>query len=360
MLRSTDYQLLIATSILVAVGILIHYSLSPGLIYYHLVYVCIGVIVAFLFSKIDLTILRSFTNHMYIVSILLLLATLFLGAITRGSRRWIDFGLFQFQPSELMKLMLILILSQWLQSLKPTRVLNVIKVLALISVPMGLVLVEPDLGTTIILAVVTLTLLFVSGLPWKYIISVSIIGIALSPLLWTGLQDYQKDRIVTFMQPSRDPLGKGYNAIQSQIAVGSGQLIGRGLGHGTQSKLRFLPEYRTDFVFASLAEELGLIGSLLVIGGFSWLLIRLLLLAWMVESEYNRLVIIGVWAMFAFQMFVNIGMNIGIMPITGITLPFISSGGTSLIISLAAIGLVAGIAKKSHKGQGIEISARNK
>lgn len=357
---AVDIHLVLATSFILLIGLMIHLSLSPADINSHLVYICLGIVVAVIFAKTNVRLLRVFSWHIYFGMIFLLLLTLVLGTLTRGSRRWLDLGLFQFQTSEVAKLALIVLVADWIERYKLNKFASLVKITILASVPILLTFAQPDLGSAIILSLIVFTMFFVGGLDYRYILAgILIVGLA-SPVIWSQLHDYQRDRIATFLSPTTDPLGKGYNAIQSQIAVGSGQLLGRGLGHGTQSKLRFLPEYRTDFVFASLAEELGLVGSLVLLAGFSYLVIRLVFLAIYSQESYVSLVLVGITAMLVSQTIINVGMNIGIMPITGITLPFISAGGTSLVVSIAAIGIATGLLAKRKLSPGIEISVKDK
>jgi len=355
-----DWQLLTSTGICLVMGVLIHYSISPGNLDSHLLYGVIGIGLAMLLSRLDFYVLRGFSRHIYVIGLVLLLATLALAAVTRGSRRWLDIGFFRFQTSELVKLLMILTLSQWLTLIQVNNLKRLIQTMVIVGIPVGLILFQPDLGTSIIIVFICMILIFINGLSWKYIIFFASLAIILSPAMWLNLKPYQQDRIHTFLNPSADPLGKGYNSIQSQIAVGSGQILGRGLGHGTQSKLRFLPESNTDFVFASLAEELGMVGSLILLLAFAWLIIRLLVLSQKADSEYEKLVLVGITAMILSQVVINAGMNMGILPVTGITLPFVSAGGTSLIVSLMSVGIANGIAKNKKNRPGIEINGKDK
>lgn len=355
-----DLQVILATLIILLMGLLIQYSIAPGNINYHLIYICIGIVGGVISSRVDRHLLRAFAKHLYLLGIGLLILTLLVATVTRGSRRWIDFGLFQFQPSELFKLIMIITLPEWLTSVSLTQIVALVRMMILVGLPVGLILIQPDLGTALIVIIISMVMIFVNGIKPKFIGIGIVICLLMSPVVWFNLKDYQKDRIHTFMDPLSDPLGKGYNSIQSQIAVGSGQILGRGLGHGTQSKLRFLPESKTDFVFASLAEELGLLGSIILLLAFTWLIIRLFTLAITSSNPYDMTVLIGVAIMLLSQTVINVGMNTGILPVTGITLPFVSAGGTSLVISLVSIGLALGIAQKTKTIQGIEISGKDK
>lgn len=354
-----DLQLLLATAFVLALGILIHFSVSPQNINLHLAYVLLGLLLTLGISKLDTHLLPSFSWYLFGLNLFLLAITLIIGYNTRGSTRWLDLGLFRFQTSELTKLFLILTLPQFINSSSVRNPKSLLFLVGITILPMILVFLQPDLGSTIILSLIVASIIYAAGLRYRHMLVFIFIAILVSPLLWLSLQQYQKDRISTFLNPAADPLGKGYNTIQALIAVGSGQITGRGLGHGTQSKLRFLPEHQTDFVFASLAEELGFIGSLLLVLSYVWLLWRLIVQAGHRQDQYSYLVIVGIITMFASQILINIGMNLGLLPITGITLPLVSSGGTSIIISLLAIGLVLKYSSDPHPSQGIEITARH-
>lgn len=354
-----DVQLGLATGIILLLGALIQYSIGPSTIDNHLLFVSIGLILALLVSRLDFTFVRSFSNHIFFGTIVLLILTLLLATATRGSRRWLDLGLFQFQPSEIAKFAMILVLPEWLSRYRIDTLPRLLRLGFIVSLPFLLIFLQPDLGTALIMLFICASMFFAAGLRWQHIGLGIAILLILSPILWLTLQDYQKDRLLTFANPTADPLGKGYNSIQSLIAVGSGQFFGRGLGHGTQSKLKFLPEYQTDFVFASLAEELGLIGSLLLIIAFGWLIGRLLYLSAETDNQYASYALVGIASMLVAQTVINIGMNIGILPVTGITLPLVSAGGTSIIISLVSIGLANGLIQERRLKPGIEINGKD-
>lgn len=344
-LGSINFPISLISFLLVSIGLLVIYSSSKELAIQQLIFTIIGVIFFFLVSRFELQSIRSYIKLMYILILILLLFVLILGFETRGSLRWIPLGIFNIQPSEFAKPILILFLAKFWSENFPTW-LNIFKSLFWSAPIILLIFKQPDLGSTLTLIAVWLGMLLATHISVKKMIMLFFIIILIIPTGWLFLHDYQKERILSFLTPESDPLGKGYNLIQSTIAVGSGELLGRGLGRGTQSRLQFLPEFRTDFIFASIAEEMGFVGSVLILSLYLFLLIYFLIVAQRTDNQFNLLVILGVASMFLFQVFVNIGMNVGLLPITGITLPLISYGGSSLIATCLSLGMVASSVKK--------------
>ena len=270
-----------------------------------------------------------------------------LGEITRGSTRWISLGIINIQPSEFIKIAIILALSSILSS-KTSKYIDIKSVILslLILVPAFLlVFLQPDLGTSLVLVAVFLVLIFYSGVKLSYVLILILLFAISSAPIWFNLKEYQKDRVISFVNPSLDPLGTGYNALQSQIAIGSGRFTGKGLGGGTQSRLGFLPENNTDFVFASYSEEWGTVGSILLVTLYFITLYYLLILFSQVKSYFSKYVILGVMIVFWVHIFINIGMNIGLLPVTGIPLPFFSYGGSSFLALSIMLGIVNSVAK---------------
>jgi rod shape determining protein RodA len=344
--------MIIPVLLLLSLGIVVIYTSSPTLAIQQLVYSLIGLGLFFTLGSIDYRDLKSLIKPLYIISVVLLVATLLLGFETRGSIRWIPLGLFNFQPSEFSKAVLILTLASF-WSKNEASFLNIGKSL-LITLPiLALIFRQPDLGTTLTVAFIWLMTLIAANISLLKVGLLFALGVLGAPLLWLNLQDYQKQRIYTFLAPASDPRGEGFHVIQSTIAVGSGELLGRGLGRGTQSRLQFLPEFRTDFIFAFIAEELGFLGSLIVIVLYLILFYFLINLLSKVEDKFGELIIIGVSSMLFFQIAVNIGMNVGLVPITGITLPFLSYGGSSIITTLAALGFVNSVKKYGVRGKAV-------
>lgn len=346
-LRIINLSLALSSLLLISIGILVIYSSSKELAFQQLVYALVGLLFFLLISQLDLHYSKKMIKPLYFFITLLLIIVLILGIETRGSFRWLQLGFFNFQPSEFAKPILILMMSMFWTKNSPGWI-NIFKSLLWTSPLILLVFRQPDLGTTLTLMAIWLGMLFASGVSIKKLIILLFIALMVAPTSWLILRDFQKQRIVTFLAPESDPLGKGYNLIQSTIAVGSGQLLGRGLGRGTQSRLQFLPEFRTDFIFASIAEELGFLGSLIILAIYLFLLVLCLRLANQSDNKFNYLLVLGVFSMLLFQTFVNIGMNIGILPITGITLPLISYGGSSLIATFICLGMVASVTKQQR------------
>lgn len=281
---------------------------------------------------------------MYFLIILLLTLVFIVGYETRGSIRWIPLGIFNVQPSEFAKPVVILLLAAF-WSIRKVTWLEILKSLCWILPVLLLVFKQPDLGTTLTIGVIWIGVLLGAGLNFRKALLLILIFLLTIPLSLSNLQGYQKQRIASFLSPEQDPLGQGYNIIQSTIAVGSGQILGKGLGQGTQSRLQFLPEFRTDFIFAAIAEELGFFGSITIIFIYLFLISYCLRLASLSADFFGFLICVGVAIMLLFQTAINIGMNVGLVPITGVTLPLISYGGSSLVATLICLGLVASVAR---------------
>ncbi|MBI2596989.1 rod shape-determining protein RodA [Candidatus Daviesbacteria bacterium] len=348
LVKVVNWPICLSSLFLVSIGILVIYSSSEELALQQLIFTSVGFVLFLLISQLDLHILKRFVKPLYFFTIFLLILVIILGIETRGSLRWIPLGFFNIQPSEFAKVVLILLLAAfWTKSL-PSWI-NIFKSLIWLTPLFLFIFKQPDLGSSLTLIAIWLGMLLVSQISLRKILSLILIGTLIIPITWFFLHDYQKERITGFLAPELDPLGRGYNLIQSTIAVGSGQLFGRGLGRGTQSRLQFLPEFRTDFIFASIAEELGLLGSLVILLIYLYMLLYCLKIANQTEDKFSYLIIIGVSSMLLFQVFVNIGMNIGILPITGITLPLISYGGSSLIVTFICLGLIASVTKNRKK-----------
>ncbi len=303
----------------------------------------------------DAAVYKTFAPLGYIFSLLLLLATLIFGSPVRGAIRWITLGSSQLQAGEFVKPLLVLAFAHFLTVFPPKSLKHIFTHLLLISLPVWLIFRQPDLGTALVVSSIWGAQLFVAGISYWFLGGVAALGLAAAQFLPRLLHEYQLKRLETFIDPFRDPLGAGYNVIQSIIAVGSGGLLGKGLGHGTQSHLRFLPERHTDFVFASIAEELGIIGSILIILCLGGLLFRLISLATHSRDETSRLIYTGSFGYLAFQIFINIGMNIGIAPVTGVTLPLISYGGSSILATAVTLGIASSLARTDSQDALLEI-----
>lgn len=345
---SLNPTLTICSVLLLSIAILVIYSSSRELALFQLIFALLGIAAYLFISGFDYRLLRSITVLLYFAVLALLVVVAILDFETRGSVRWIPLGVINLQPSEFVKPILILLLADfWFKNLPSWS--NIAKSFLWTVPPAVLIFNQPDLGSMLTLLAIWMGMLFAAKVSFKKIALLFFVIILVIPVGWFSLRDYQKQRLTGFLDPHSDPLGRGYNVIQSTIAVGSGEIFGRGLGRGTQSRLQFLPEFRTDFIFASIAEEMGFVGSLLILAIYLVLIIYCLKVAEIAFDAFGFLLVIGGVSMLCFQVVVNIGMNIGLVPITGITLPLISYGGNSLIATMIVLGLIASVARYKRK-----------
>lgn len=347
-LNSINWPISLVSFLLLSIGILVIFSSSKELAIQQFIFTVAGMVFFFFISQFNLQSIKNLIRPFYIFILIALVITLILGFETRGSLRWIPLGIFNIQPSEFAKPVLILVLARFWSENRSTW-LNILRSLLWAGPYLLLIFVQPDLGSSLTLAAIWFGMLFAARISFKKIVTLLLIAILIIPASWFFLHDYQKERVMGFLAPQSDPLGKGYNQIQSMIAVGSGELVGRGLGRGTQSRLQFLPEFRTDFIFASIAEEMGFVGSVLILALYLFLLLYSLKVAQGIDNAFGFLVILGVASMLLFQGVINIGMNVGLMPITGITLPLISYGGSSLIATLVSLGMLVSSARNMEE-----------
>ncbi len=310
----------------------------------HLMYTAVGMGVLFFLAAFDYRLLAPFQWPAYMAAVGLLLVVDVAGVSRGGAQRWLDLGVIEVQPSELVKGMLLIALAQFLVAHQRTlnSVWTIGRYLALLFPPLGLIYLQPDLGTAVSVVFLGLGILFAAGLAWRYVLSMAAIGLMGFPLLWMSLEEYMRQRVLLFLNPQADPQAT-YNVRQALIAIGSGGLVGKGYKLGTQSQLHFLRVRHTDFIFPVIAEELGFLGASLVIFLFLVVLYRLLRIALQARDLYGRLLATGVALIIFFQAFVNTGMNVGLLPVTGIPLPFVSYGGTNLVTVLALIGLAQSV-----------------
>ncbi|HJR45386.1 MAG TPA: rod shape-determining protein RodA [Actinomycetota bacterium] len=358
-IRHLDPTLLLVTLMLAAYGAVMVFSatvhrqeeagLDPQLfVKRQIAYLIAGVVVLLLLSSFDYRHLRTFAPFIYGATLIgLVLVLTPLGAVSKGAQRWIDFGFFQAQPSELAKVAVIITLGAFFAEKKgELRALDVLAAIGLVVVPAGLIFLEPDLGTMMVFVALTGGLLLVGGAKLRHFLVLGVvcaIGIA-AIIQFDVLHDYQKERITSFLDPNPDVRSYGYNLTQSKIAIGSGGFRGKGLeSENTQTSLDFVPEQHTDFIFTAVGEQLGFLGSATLLALFAFLIWRALRIATMSRDMFGTLLATGAAALWAFQLFVNVGMTMGIMPITGIPLPFISYGGSSLITNFAAVGLLMNV-----------------
>ncbi len=314
------------------------------------IWAVVAMSVLFITSKIDMSFLKksSVASALFIVSNVILVLVIVLGKTAKGATSWFNVGGISFQPSDLVKIVLILIMAKYL-SRRHVEIADMKHLLITgiyCFIPFVLVFLQPDFGSAIIFGCIWFGMMMVSGLSKKHLLLLTGTGLVIGGLLWGFVfKPYQKARIMTFLNPLADVRGTGYNAYQSMIAVGSGQIIGKGVGFGTQSRLNFLPEYQTDFIFAAFAEEWGFIGSLLVIICYAIIFWRITRLAIGGTTNFETLYALGIGIYFASHVIINMGMNIGLLPVTGITLPFMSYGGSHLIAECLALGILFSLSR---------------
>lgn len=346
-LRKIDFLLLLPPLLLSCLGLLMIYSISyesdPTFFLRQAVYLVISVGFYLIISRMDFKNLIHLSYVFLVLVFVLLLATFFIGVETFGSTRWIDLGLVTVQGSELAKPALLLALAAFFSKHSPEKLKNILISLLLVLPIFILVFEQPDLGSSFIILSIWAFLIFIAGVDVIFAVGAPLLLALLSPIAWHFLEGYQKARLLSFINPEADPQGQSYNLVQALIAFGSGQFLGRGLGRGTQSHLDFLPAGKTDFIMAATGEELGFIGIALIIILFAFLIYKLLKVARSQKDFEASLFIYGAAFVLFLQFFVNAGMNMGILPITGITLPFISFGGSSLVASFIILGLVQSI-----------------
>ena len=347
-----DWIIVIIVVLLISMGLIALYSVSfvensfnPLYLQKQIAAIVIGLFLMLFLSFYDYRAIDFYSTKLYFLIIVILTAVIFWGVRVRGTVGWIGFGEFNIQPVEIAKIVMIIFLASFL-SRKKTRLsilMRTITSVVLVSIPILLILRQPDFGSASIIAAIWIGMLSVSGINKKNLLILVIIGAVSFSSGWFLLKDYQKSRIRNFITPYEDPQGSGYNVIQATIAVGSGGIWGKGLGHGSQSQLNFLPEKRTDFIFAVIAEELGLVGSGIVLVLFGILFYRLKETARLARDNFGYLLAVGVMVMFFIQIFVNIGMNVGISPVAGVPLPLLSYGGSSMVSVLAGLGIIQSI-----------------
>ncbi len=308
-------------------------------------------VLAFFLMNFDYKMLQRYGHRLYIFNIIMLLAVMLLGHSALGAQRWIQLGPITIQPSEFSKIIMIISLAAMLDDKigKLNTLRDLLPVAAYVGVPFLLVLKQPDLGTSLVFMAIFFGMIFAAGVNLRLLGGIFMAGVACLPILWHFLKDYQKMRIMVFMDPNVDPLGSGYHIIQSKIAIGSGMLFGKGLFGGTQSQLNFLPENHTDFIFAVVGEELGFIGAVFLLGLYLILLWRAVRIARDASDNFGMLLAVGISSMLVFHVLVNVGMTTGIMPVTGIPLPLMSYGVSSLTTNIMAIAILLNIYMRKQK-----------
>lgn len=339
--------LLGAALALIVFGVLVLNSIAPSLFPFYFFYIVAGFLFLFIFSQIDFEILTIFSRHLFFICILFLALPLVVGEVTRGATRWIQIGSVTIQPTELVRPFLILFYAQFLATQKLSRN-RILLATVLLMAPVILILLQPSLGV----AVLTLAGFGGASLTLRYnkklLLFVLLALVASAPVFWVFMAPYQKERVAALISPASDPAGAGYHSIQSMIAVGSGQISGRGLGEGVQTQLYFLPERHSDFVFASISEEMGLMGSVLLLALLFYLMYRIVVVLESARNPTARAFVAGVFAAFFLQIVVHVGMNMGLLPITGQPLPLVSAGGSSFVATMTTLGIVLQAKRKSQ------------
>ncbi len=356
-LKNLDWVLFLSVLLLVCFGLVELYSIALGqggadLLNFQkqLLFIFLGLLLLFFFAFIDYHNLRSYGNYIYLFGIVALLSVLFFGQTIRGTRGWFSLGGFNIQPVEFIKIILVLFLARYFSSaslkINPLKHLFITGAGCLLFV--GLVILQPDFGSSMILLAIWLAMLFIAGFNKKYLLVIFLILSLIFSFAWGFVfKDYQKQRIITFLNPGFNPLSQGYNIAQAIIAVGAGGLAGRGLGFGSQSQLKFLPEAQTDFIFAVIAEELGFLGVCLIMLFFGIFIYRSLLIVKRTNNDFGAYFILGSLSLIFVELFINIGMNLGMLPVIGIALPFVSYGGSSLLANFILVGIIQSIAIRS-------------
>jgi len=349
-LWQVNWGLLLLLALIGAVGFAVLYSAAGGKMepwaMRHAIRFGIFIGLLLIIAMIDIRIWMQLAYPIYGIALVMLIAVDVLGVIGMGAQRWLDLYFIQLQPSELMKIGLVLALARYYHHVNAEnigRITHLFVPIALVCAPVALVMVQPDLGTAMMLVMAGIGMMFVAGVRlWKFLLAgLAVAGAA--PIAWSMLREYQQNRILTFLDPQRDPLGAGYHITQSKIALGSGGVFGKGFMQGSQAHLNFLPEKQTDFIFTMLAEEFGMVGALVLIGLFVCVLFYGFAIALRARNHFGRLVAMGITITLFLYIFINIGMVMGLLPVVGIPLPLVSYGGTAMLTVLAACGLLISV-----------------
>ena len=363
LVRNFDFVLLLTVIALQAVGSLTLYSATHSLegfsdpfhfVRRQLFFAAVGFVLMMVIALIDYINFKNWAIYLYIFNLLLLGLILVVGEAEKGAMRRIQLGIFELQPSEIAKLIMIVVLARMLSEKegKLPYFQDLLPVLAATALPMGLIFLQPDLGTSLVFLAVLMGMLYVAGARGRHLAALVGGGLATAPLFWFFLlKPYQKNRLLVFINPEMDPINEGFQLLQSMIGIGSGGLLGKGLLNSTQVRLGYLPEHYTDMIFSVFGEEMGYVGAVALLLLYFLLIYRILRISTRAKDQFGVLLCCGVAVMFTFQVLVNIGMTISIMPVTGIPLPFMSYGNNALLVNLAAIGLVLNVAMRRHKIQ---------
>jgi len=347
-----DLPLLAGLIVLMGFGLLVLYSAtgeSQAQLHRQIIRLALAFSAMVFLSWIPPRVYQKWTPFLFAIGILLLIGVIFFGDKGKGAQRWLDFGFFRFQPSEIMKLAVPMMLAWFFAERRlPPTLGELLVAFGIIGLPTYLIMIQPDLGTSILIASSGIFVIFLAGIRWRIILSFVALVVSYAPIHWFFvMQGYQKQRVLTFLDPEKDPLGSGYHIIQSQIAIGSGGLKGKGWLEGTQSQLEFLPERNTDFIFAVLGEEFGFYGILILLSIYLWIIGRGFFISVKAQDTFTRLLAGAITLTFFVYVFVNIGMVTGILPVVGLPLPLVSYGGTSMVTLMASFGILMGI--QTHK-----------
>jgi rod shape determining protein RodA len=354
--RDFDYPLLILTVLLIGLGLIMISSTTEGALTLRgpalrqTMTAVVGLSLMMVLALVDYRVLGHLRNVIFGTTILLLSLVIFMGQITHGSQRWLDLGLFPLQPSELSKVLIVLVLASYLAYYQESlhRLRYVLLSFVYVAPPVLLIYLQPDLGTSLVVAAIWLVMLFVAGMRVRHMLLLALLGLVGAPFAWYRLQGYMRARLILFLRPGLDPSNR-YNIDQALISIGSGGWLGKGLLSGSQSQLHFLRVRHTDYIFSALGEELGFVGTVLVVLLLMLVVLRLLQIAERARGTFGGLIACGAATMIGFQSIVNIGVNVGLLPVVGIPLPFVSYGGSSLISILMAEGLAQSVALHRRK-----------
>ncbi len=352
-LKYFDYLLLLSACVLGILSVFLIYTTDAGKVFYNkqILWELLGVILCVFVANIDLKFIKSYAFAFYIVILIILIVVFFIGFVGHGAKRWISLGFFNIQPSEFMKLAIILVLAEYFDEYIKSSKYNFKDLylpLLLILFPVMLIAKQPDLGTALIVLIIGLAIILSIGVQKIFLIKSTIFFLIAMPFFWSVLKSYQKERLIAFINPYLSPHTYGYHIIQSEIAVGSGGVFGKTAAHATQTILNFLPENHTDFIFAAFCEQWGFVGAIALIGLYLFIIFRCLSLINIASSIFEKIVVIGVTVMLSLSVVFNIGMTIGLLPVVGIPLPFVSYGGSAVITNFIAIGILLNIKIKNQ------------
>lgn len=358
MLKNLDYTLIFAVMSLLLISLVIissatHVTTATEEPYYYLerqaVFTVVNGLLIFFLLTVDYNALAKYANVLYWISVISLLAVRFVGQTALGAQRWIQIGPVTLQPSEFAKIIIIVTLAKMLENRKLETLKDLVPVALHVGLPFILILLQPDLGTSLVFIAITLGMVYMAGIRTGLLAGIFGAGLAVLPIFWHFMHDYQKKRLLVFIDPNIDPLGSGYHIIQSKIAIGSGMLFGKGLFAGTQSQLNFLPENHTDFIFAVIGEELGFVGAVIILLLYFLVIYRGIKIAGEARDNFGTLLATGVTSMLLFHVLVNVGMTAGIMPVTGIPLPFMSYGVSALTKSMVGVAILLNVHMRRQK-----------